>query len=516
MTTRRAASFGLVTLLVATGGALVASCSDSPSGGAVDAGRESSITPDKDAACTFDISDAKWKRIVTSDGLARITNVSFDKAGTMYAVGRVYVSVDFGAGKLPSPSTNDGIFVAAFDKDGKALWGRVLGEVVGEAEESVAAFPDGGAVVTAHLEQTETKQFGGFVVTRFDAAGSITWTKEVGATAEAAVAITSDGSGIVLAGGLVRSLPLEGCPLGDVPAEVGDAGIEGGTDAGDGGVDAGPPSERADAFVAKLSASTGICSWGKVFGGDRDEQSIRRVALDASGSIFVAGDFTGTFDLGGDELVGPPDSAKSGGLFLRPNGAAFVAKLTGDGAHIWSRSFANADAKSRSYVKGFVAMADGAVALSAASNGTIDFGTGAVTASQASSLAIFESTGATRYAKVYKTGDRASLYTLATDAASNLYMVGHTDAVFDLGDAKLGDTFGDGGLVLASFGPSGAYRSSRLYPACSGKSMQANAAGVTPAGDVFLAGAFDITNPAGPLIGTTVLATVPAVPLLSK
>jgi hypothetical protein len=520
MTTRRTASFGLLTFLVASTSALaglaVASCSDSPSGGAADAGRESTTTPDKDAACIFTVSDAKWKKTLTPTGLVRVTSTSFDRAGNIYTVGRLYQSADLGVGLLPVSGPNDYIFAAAFDKEGKTLWSQVIGETVGDAQESVAAFPEGGAVITAHVNKTNGLFFGGFVITRFDAAGGVTWTKEIGATAEAAVALTSDASAIVLAGGLIGALDLGGCPLGPVPPTVSDAGASGGaeagvTDAGDeGGVDAGKPADRPDVFLARLSASDGACQWGKTFGGDLEAQSVRRVALDATGAIVVAGDFTGTFDLGGGKLVGPADSTLTGGLFLTPDGAAFVAKFTADGTHVWSRGFADTGAKSRSKVSGLVAMADGAIGLATQVVGTIDLGTGPVTTT-GSSLAIFESGGTTRYAKVFPSPNGASFTTLASDSASNLYILGRTDGAFDFGDSKLGKATDDGGFVLASFGPSGAFRSARLYPQCSG-SMRATAVGVAPSGDLVIAGAYGITNPAGPLIGTFFMAGVPSTP----
>ena len=80
-----------------------------------------------------------------------------------------------------------------------------------------------------------------------------------------------------------------------------------------------------DIFVAKYNAN-GVHQWSKRLGGTGGEIG-QAVAVDGSGNVVVTGDFSGTVDFGGGNLV----SAGSSDVFL--------AKYNASGVHQWSKRF---------------------------------------------------------------------------------------------------------------------------------------------------------------------------------
>jgi outer membrane protein assembly factor BamB len=80
-----------------------------------------------------------------------------------------------------------------------------------------------------------------------------------------------------------------------------------------------------DVFVAKLD-SNGEHLWSKAYG-DAQDQICLRVAVDASGGVFLAGYFRGEVKLGRKRFRSYPDKA------------AFVGKLDDDGQHVWSEQY---------------------------------------------------------------------------------------------------------------------------------------------------------------------------------
>jgi hypothetical protein len=83
-----------------------------------------------------------------------------------------------------------------------------------------------------------------------------------------------------------------------------------------------------DGFLVKLDAQ-GNPVWSERYGDGADQQ-LAALAIDDHGNVALAGSFAGSLDLGGDTLVasGPQD--------------AFVARLTGAGAHQLSLRFGSA------------------------------------------------------------------------------------------------------------------------------------------------------------------------------
>lgn len=154
---------------------------------------------------------------------------------------------------------------------------------------------DQGEPVTARTS------FGGqdIAVAKYDLNGTFQWVVQIGGAAgdiPNAIAATPDG-GVVVAG----------------------YGSGGGQC---GGVLSGPGGR--DALLAKIGAD-GTCQWGILFGGSSDDEA-RAVAVDADGSIVVAGIFRGTADF---------DPTGGAALLVSRGGTdGFVARYTSDGQFV--------------------------------------------------------------------------------------------------------------------------------------------------------------------------------------
>jgi hypothetical protein len=112
-----------------------------------------------------------------------------------------------------------------------------------------------------------------------------------------------------------------------------------------------------DVFLGQVTAS-GYHLWSHRFG-DGADQAGGAVAVDAAGSVVIAGGFQGSIDFGG----GPLTSAGGEDVYL--------AKFTNGGAHVWSQAFGAAGSQVASEL---AVSGAGEILLTGAFQGTLDLG----------------------------------------------------------------------------------------------------------------------------------------------
>jgi hypothetical protein len=120
-----------------------------------------------------------------------------------------------------------------------------------------------------------------------------------------------------------------------------------------------------DVFVAKLDP-TGNPLWAKSFPGDAG-QVVRSVAVGPSGEVALVGNFFGTVSFGGGLLT-------SNGGDLYGLGDIFVAKLDGDGNHVFSKSFGGVGTDE--IARDVAIDPSGNIAVVGDARGIVDFGGG--------------------------------------------------------------------------------------------------------------------------------------------
>ncbi|WP_437544823.1 hypothetical protein WME97_37010 [Sorangium sp. So ce367] len=271
------------------------------------------------------------------------SRIAVDEPGNLVVATTVADGVDFGDGPL---STGGALAfsLAKFDGEGEPLWHK---EFTGSVYPHDVAVNQAGLIAATGVVYGTGVDFGGGLlvgqesggdafVAVFTADGDHVWSARVGVDGDQwADSLAMDAAGnVVVAGTFMGQISVCGASL----TSVGDM----------------------DSFIAKFDPA-GNCLWSKQLG----YTEIHNVALDASGSVVLAGSFGDYFaeaiDLGG----GPLTTAGSEDIF--------VAKLDADGEHVWSKRFGD-EALQRAY--GVAVDGAGNVVISGTFLGSVDFGAG--------------------------------------------------------------------------------------------------------------------------------------------
>lgn len=270
--------------------------------------------------------------------------VAVDGAGAIYVGGNINGSVDFGDGVKTSAGSSDA-FLAKFDANGDVVWSKLFG--------------DTAAQQINHIAVTKANQ----VVVAGDFSGAVSFNGVSTLTALGNVDVfvaKFDGSGFHAASRRFGGMGFEsarGLALGPND-EVYVTGVFDTT------MDFLPSLTSKgmnDVFVAELAANNLTPKWAKSFG-DASEQQGHDVAVASNGDIFLSGAFEGTIDIGMG-LQSP------GGRQL------YAARLTSDAAQfLWAKPFGDSTAIVTT-AKLAVGTND-TLTIAGTAAGTIDFGGG--------------------------------------------------------------------------------------------------------------------------------------------
>lgn len=319
---------------------------------------------------------------VTNDQTAE--GVGVDDDGNVYVIGSFSGSLDVGTGMLVAPTPLDdwknNVFFAKYDKFGAPVWAKNWGDTSNQLAAQVTTDGDGNSAVLIRTRGTmdlgggplTSKGDNDILVGKFDADGGHLWSKLFGGSMlDRAERIAFDGSGNVLVtgrfagtvnpGGGLSTLMATGAADGVVIRFDGATGAPelavklGGTGDDEYGFGVAADADNniyvtgrfdgtmtlgattlesaggADVFVAKLS-SAGAFVWAKRYGSAGDDRAYDLVVEPTSGDVIVTGYFTDAISFGG-----VPETLLSSGAR-----DIFVARLTGDGDHVWSRAYGDA------------------------------------------------------------------------------------------------------------------------------------------------------------------------------
>lgn len=261
---------------------------------------------------------ADWANSYGASGAnMRVLATLRDSTGNVYAAGYFdAASIGVGGLTLRKTGTQDA-FLAKLDSTGTPLWVKNIGGSGATAQGLALASDSSGNVYLSGTYSggnlsthglTILGRLDGFAL-KYTASGTLVWARNFGGTSGflTAQGIAVDSSGNVLVTGHYNNANLTRPTL----------------------VKLGP----SDAFVFKLNAA-GTFVWRKTFGGPGASVRGRGIAVDATGNIFLGGDF---------------DSAKltSPNLARQGTGDAFVFRLDSAGAVQWAKSFGGPGAVAR-------------------------------------------------------------------------------------------------------------------------------------------------------------------------
>ena len=230
-----------------------------------------------------------------------------------------------------------------------------------------------------------------------------------------------------------------------------------------------------DLLMASFT-STGDTRWSHRFASGADGGS--SVAVDGSGSVYIAGYFRGTIDFGGGPLT---STIEHDGIF--------VAGFTGSGTHRWSHHFGSSDDERGI---GVAVDASGIVYVTGNFKDIVDFGGVPLTSTGGSDIfvASFTSTGTHRWSRRFGSLFDEGGFGAAVDVGGNVYVTGFFEATVDFGGGPL-SSVGSDDIFVASFTSSGAPRWSRGFgslPDDEGQSVAVDASG-----NVYVTGFFSRT-----------------------
>jgi hypothetical protein len=298
--------------------------------------------------------------------------------------GAVYVG-GVTSGHLPTLTNKgfDDAFLRKFDDAGAVQWTVQFGTNNYDAVMGISARTD-GVYAGGFTRGTLQASAGGLdaYVRKFDTSGGVLWTRQFGTAAdEAVLAVTSDASGVVVAGWTTGELQ-------------------------------GTSSGKTDAFVRKFDSS-GNAVWTRQFGGTGDERA-EGVSL-SSGNIYV----------GGYTTAGLPSEAYGGGR------DGFIRKYDSAGNAQWTDEIGTANTD---VVSGVSARTDG-IYVSGFSGGTLP---AEVSAGGSDAFVRKYSSGGSE-AWTEQFGSSGGDVALAVSATSSrVYVVGYTTGTFP-GESFAGD-----------------------------------------------------------------------------
>ena len=386
-----------------------------------------------------------WGKVQGGAGQDRALAVGMDPSGNVYVGGGFDSTLPVGNLPVLTAQGGDDAFLIKYDPAGTPLFSKRFGLDGDQRFDDIAFDSSGNVVVTGSF--TGSINFGpgplmatgeqGFVV-KFDPFGGVLWSTVLPSYGAPRLAVDA-GNNIAMAGQAlsggdpdvwVGKLDADGqnpsyLSFGSASPQIGrDVAVDAsgnlyviGEFAGSLGFGSTLQADLVDVFVVKINSSGGLV-WARKFGDANAQRGVAIAAL-PSGDIVIGGEFAGSIDFGGATLTsaGQDDT--------------FIARLNASGDHVWSKSFGNG------YIQAFGGLgvdANGDVTFTVSSLGALDFGGGPLTSAGDRDIFVVKLDGAGnhRWSKRYGGSDVDVSFALAT-RASGVAVAGYTAASIDFG-----------------------------------------------------------------------------------
>jgi len=243
--------------------------------------------------------DWLWAKSVGGVYNEKVNSVAVDVSGNIYVAGDFTSdTLIFGSTTLTNASYDDfpDIFLAKYDANGNVLWAKSAGGKFGDEANSVAVDASGNIYVTGDFESptitfdSTTLTNAGFndiFLTKYDANGNVLWAKSAGGKfGDEANSVAVDASGNIYVAGNISTPTFTFDSITSTLEE---------------------DMFSDNIFLAKYDANGNVL-WEKSVGGEGEDYA-SSVAVDVSGNIYVSGDFeSGALTFGSTTLVNTSES----------------------------------------------------------------------------------------------------------------------------------------------------------------------------------------------------------------
>jgi hypothetical protein len=375
-------------------------------------------------------SYAWTKTFDTTDGNASGNSVTTDTNGNVYLTGRFSYTVVFdgvgGSDSQTAANGSDGTFLTKYNTNGSYAWTKTFDTTDGSADGySVTTDTNGNVYLAGYFSgtivfdgvggsdsQTGASSYSNSFLTRYNANGSYAWTKIFDTTNGYASgsSVTTDANGnVYLAGYFSGTVTFDGVGGSDSQTATSEAGN--------------------NSFLTRYNTN-GSYAWTKIFGGSSNGGSYGSgVTTDASGNIYLAGQFGGTVIFDG---VGGSDSQTAAGA-----GSAFLTKYNANGSYAYTRTFDAGFGNAFGY--SVITDTSGNIYLAGNFSGTVIFDGVGGSDSQTgvgndAFLTRYNANGSYAWTKTFDTTDgNATEYGVASDINGDVYLTGsfYGTVIFD-------------------------------------------------------------------------------------
>lgn len=375
-----------------------------------------------------------WAKQFGGNGVNRGVAVLPDASGNVYVAGYFDGTVDFDPGPATYNITSNGqydIFIVKLDGNGNLIWAKTVGASQSDLGYAATLDVAGNIYVTGVFLGTVDFDPGPGVfnitggsgvnnrcfVLKLDANGNFLQAMQIPPNYSEGDAITTDAAG-----------NLYFCGIYTISADLNPgAGVYSVTSTG-----------GADVFVVKLD-NTGTFVWGRSFGGIGTD-NCKSIKVDATGNVYLAGDFRFTVDFD------PGPAAFN--ITAAGTADGYVLKLDVNGDFVWAKILGGSEADA---VRDITLDASANIYTTGLFQGTADFDPGpgvynlTVTGGVSNDIFISKLTTSGDFLWALKYGGNTideglSVFYSTTD---NLYATGYFDGVVDFDP-------GTGSTVLSS------------------------------------------------------------------
>lgn len=389
-----------------------------------------------------------WAREISG---CRALAVSTDASGNCSITGQIMsvtASASIGNIILNNTLGGDVFFIARYNANGDVLWAKTVaeGNLAGSEPRAIQCDAFGNSYVMGMYYGGQPANFGNGILPnegvsdvfllKYSAEGNLEWSKHLGgSSAEQAADIAVDAAGnVIVVGGYNSAVfSCDGLQL------LNPSGLL-------------PTGGRKEIFVVKYTAA-GAIVWAKNAEGN-GEDIAQGVSTDASGNIYVSGQFNSDSLNWNDEVVANTDNTPNSNTYSD----IFVAKLNASGSAVWLKSYGSAfisgeyediafgiqtTADGLSYVCGFFSGSEITFGSQTLSN--IGFEDFFIMAMDSDGSELWAKSSGIENGSVYA-------YNVAFDAFGNVFVAGYFDAdfgsLFNFGSISItGNSAGDGFMV---------------------------------------------------------------------